>query len=301
MSDKLTQALSFLRKGIAIIPLQHRSKEPESSLTGGAWEQYKTQLPTEYQVRNWLFSTWQNYGVVMGWNNLAVIDFDQWQQYALWREWFDLLNKHTCVYPQPYIVKTARGAHVYIKLFGVDANEKRIGIDIKVHGYVVGPGSIHPTGAEYTPITNDLVFPEVYSLNTFLPEDLFPRPVETTEYQLSNNIPLATSQVAGVYDPYSVVANSGGDLISKVKNTVRIESFFSRLTPTSSDGRWYSVACPFHDDHRDSGWVDVRRQLFGCQVCGFKPMDTVNLYAHLHNLNNHDAINALAKEVRVWG
>lgn len=306
--NKLEQALMFLRKGISVIPLRHRGKEPESSLMGGTWERYKTELPTEYQVRNWLFSTWQNYGVVAGWRNLAILDFDQWDAYELWKGYFDLLNKHVEVYPMPYIVKTSRGAHVYLSMPGGGVNEKRKGVDVKFHGYVVGPGSIHPSGAEYTPITEFRLI-DVYSLETILPEDLYPRVKEIAPSascgQICTNFTDLSQPVNAnshnVYDPYQLAAKGNNvDLISKVKSTARIENFFSHTIKTSIDGRWLAAQCFFHDDQRPSMWIDTKKQICGCQVCNMKPMDVVNLYGRIHNLNNADAISALASELGIW-
>jgi len=70
---------------------------------------------------------------------------------------------------------------------------------------------------------------------------------------------------------------------------------------TSADGRWLAARCPFHDDKKPSFWIDVRRQLCGCQVCGMKPMDAVNLYARMHNMSESASVSAMAKEVGVWG
>jgi hypothetical protein len=52
---------------------------------------------------------------------------------------------------------------------------------------------------------------------------------------------------------------------------------------------------------KPSFWIDTRRQLCGCQVCGMKPMDAVNLYARMHNMSESASVSAMAKEVGVWG
>ena len=173
---KIDIAREFLSMGIATIPLRHRGKEPELAMIGGKWEQYKTQLPTEYELLRWLGSDWQNYGVVCGWDNLAVIDFDNADQYAVWLEYYDKYIVRIYELDQPpYTVKSARGAHVYIRLYGDYQNQRRRGIDVKVHGYVVGAGSIHPTGTEYQEIHPKKHFPQVFDLDTWLPVELFPK------------------------------------------------------------------------------------------------------------------------------
>lgn len=307
--NKLEAALQFRAMGIATIPLRHRGKEPESGMMGGTWEQYRHQLPTEYQIRNWLFSDWQNYGVIAGWNNLAIIDIDNPDALAVWRDYFAMINKHVEIVPQPYMVRTRRGAHIYIRLFGNYNNQKRQGVDVKIHGYVVGPWSTHPSGAVYTPITTEYQFPEVFDLDTLLPTELFPHVAAPVE-------PVAMPQMAFTlqsspqedYDPFKIASQaatgstqSDVDLITRVKSLVRIETLFSDAFPTSGDRRWMACKCPFHDDNKPSFWIDTARQLCGCQVCAMPPMDAINLYARMHNMDVSASVSAMAKEVGVWG
>lgn len=210
----------------------------------------------------------------------------------------------------PYIVRSARGAHVYISCPILEANEKRVGVDVKCHGYVVGAGSIHPSGVEYTPMT-EFKLVEVFSLETFLPSDLFPTTAPAPKIALNQSGRdldgkfLSSADVQKSlfdYDPYqAAMFGSNEDLLSKVKSAARIENFFSQTFKTSPDGRWLSALCVFHDDHHPSMWIDTKRQLCGCATCGFKPMDVVNLYARTHNMSDSQAISALAKEIGIWG
>lgn len=299
---KLEQARRFLSMGIATIPLRHRGKEPEAQMMGGAWEPYKTQLPTEYDLNRWLGSGWQNYGVIAGWDNLAMIDFDTAEAFEIWQAYFKILRG---VYETPFIVRSARGAHVYIRLYGKDLNnQKRRGVDLKVHGYCVGPESIHPSGAVYTPIT-DMVFPDVFDLETILPSELFP-PVVVVQVTMPVVPMPAVMLPTTEYDPWGAASSEshsatgspqGLDLVAKVKTYVRIENLFPDAFYSSGDHRWMTVKCPFHADHRPSAWIDTRRQLFGCQTCGFLPMDAINLYAKMHGINESTAVVEMAREV----
>jgi hypothetical protein len=297
-NTKLEFAQMFQKQGISVIPLRHRGKEPDII---AAWERYKTELPTEYQVKLWLHSDWQNYGVVAGWRNLAFIDFDDMNTFALWFDWFALLNKHAEVYPTPYIVRSARGAHVYIACPTIGANEKRRGVDVKCHGYVVGPGSVHPSGIEYAPIT-PFALVDVFDLDTFLPLDLFPRVAPEHACDDLQGVLVSPTAINTQYDPYQMAMFGGQtDLITTVKQRVRIESMFASVRATSADGRWLVTLCPFHDDHNPSMWIDTRRQLCGCQTCGMRPMDAINLYSRMHGIDESIAVSAMAKELGVWG
>jgi len=303
--SRINYAKRFLENGIAIIPLRHRGKEPESAMMGGTWERYKTELPTQYQVMCWLVNGWQNYGVVAGWGNLAMIDFDNADAFQLWQTYYDqqLVRIYELTAP-PYTVKSARGAHVYIRLYGDYANQKRQGVDVKVHGYVVGPESVHPSGAVYTAMGEEFNFPQVFHLDTWLPPELFPHVAPSASVGQIEALQMTFDKPSqGVYDPFAVASGQGGgglDLLSTVKASVRIESMFPDAIKTSADGRWLAARCPFHDDKKPSFWIDTRRQLCGCQVCGMKPMDAVNLYARMHNMSESASVSAMAQEVGVW-
>lgn len=304
MQTKLNYALEFIKRGIAVIPLRHRGKEPESRLMGGTWEQHTTNLPTEHQVRNWLASGWQNYGVVCGWQNLTVIDFDNEIAFAVWMQYASILFKHG-VLPVPFIVKTRRGAHVYITTPSMRENGKRQGVDIQAnHKYVVGPSAIHPSGAIYQPM-GTMIFPEVYDLNTILPLDLFPLVAKAESFEAIVNVDWNASPAvrSDAYDPFQIASGraQGLDLIGKVKSSVRIENLFPDARRTSNNGQWFAVRCLFHDDQKASAWVDVKRQIYGCEVCQMKPMDVINVYARTHHMSDSAAVSALAQEAGIWG
>ena len=301
---KLEWAKRFLELGIAVIPLRHRGKEPEAGLMGGTWERYKTELPTEYDLSRWLASDWLNYGVVAGECNseigLTVLDFDDMQAFAMWSDYFSVLLKHDVFADLPFMVKSNRGVHVYVRMAREGlSNQKRLGVDFKVHGYVVGPESTHPSGAQYVPMSEKINLPVVFSLETILPSELFPHVVPVAHTSPIGTFEWATVDTPQDFDPFAV-ASGHEDIISKVKRMVRIEDLFPDKVPTSADRRWWSACCPFHDDDRPSFWIDARRQLCGCQVCGMKPMDAINLYARMKNIPESQAVSALGKEVGVW-
>jgi len=293
----------FFAMGIGTIPLYHRSKIPDVSLTGGTWEQFMTQANTEYQLKSWFATDWLNYGVVAGWNNLVIIDFDNIEWFNIWNLWFSTNN--TEYDPEmSFKVRTCHGMHVYVTTETPACNGKRIsikgGIDIQAQGkFVVGPGCVHPSGHVYEPI-GEMVFPMVTDIETILPLDLFP-PVQCNDIVFTGEpvefVPIHTEYLS---DPFAVASMDTTDLITKIKRSVRIESLFPDAYPTSRDGRWLATICPFHDDHHPSFWIDTVKQLCGCQVCNMKDMDAVNLYSRMHNISNSAAVTVLAEELRIW-
>jgi hypothetical protein len=293
---KLDYIKMFLSAGISVIPLHHRSKVPMLA----SWEPYKSQLPTNTEYQSWFATDWNNYGVVAGWCNLVIIDFDNIEYFNIWKlhcnsMWVNIADV-------AFKVRTQRGMHVYVTTETPDCNGKRIakkgGIDIQAQGkYVVGPGCVHPSGHVYEPI-GEMIFPCVESIEMILPLNLFPS-VSCDDVEFHGE-PVAFAPINTQYDVWDVASGGEMDLISKVKASVRIETLFSGVERSSADGRWLKALCPFHDDAHQSAWIDVRRQIAGCQVCGFKPMDVLNVYARMHNMNESAAVGALAAEVGIW-
>lgn len=295
---KLEHALEFLKNKIAIIPIYHRNKKPDTSLIGGTWEQYCTTTNTEYELISWLASGWLNYGVVCGWNNLVVIDFDSMEFFNIWKLW-STSNDTQYVVDTAFKVRTSRGIHVYVTTAEPVCNEKRIGIDVQAQRkFVVGPGSTHPNGTQYVGV-GEMVFPVVENIESILPLELFPR---VTREHVIGSMPIVEMQHNNTeYDAFQMAMFSDHlDLISRVKQSVRIETMFADVRPTSNDGRWFVTLCPFHSDTNPSFWIDTKRQICGCAACLFKPMDSINLYSKMHNISNSDAVIALAHELGIW-
>lgn len=296
---KLETALEFVKNGYGVIPLGHRSKSPAVK----TWQPYREKLPTKRECELWLSSGWQNYGVVCGWNDLTVIDFDNMDVFNVWMEYFRIITKYNVV-NVPFMVKTGRGAHVYITHPCIDrVNSKRVGIDIKQNGYVVGPGSTHPSGAEYIGM-GVMQFPLVWDLETLLPSELFVPVVEVTPEVAPV---IFEAKQTTEYDPFSVAstmplngvktAQNGADLIKTIKDTVRLESLFPQAQKGTNG--YLMACCPFHDDKSPSFWIDTKKQICGCHVCNMKPMDSINLYQRQHGISASEAVIGLAKEIGI--
>lgn len=285
----------FIKLGIACIPLHHRSKEPSAS----TWREYQERLPTHTEYLSWFRTDWCNYGVIAGWNNLVVLDFDSLLHFSLWRE-FMFASNMARVFETAFKVVTNHGLHVYLRTSERTENSKRIalsgGIDVQAQGkYVVGPGCVHPSGTQYVPV-GELQLVQVDCIETVLPVDLFP--YASTEPSAYNGSPIALPTIpSNNIDP---LAFSALDLISKVKASVRIESLYAGVQRSSVDGRWLKALCPFHTDSHQSAWIDTHRQIAGCQVCGMKPMDCINFVARARGISDRDAVIALAAECGVW-
>jgi len=129
-----------------------------------------------------------NYGVLCG-NGLIVIDSDS-------EKLDDAIQK----LPQTFTVKTSKGNHYYFfysgydKSFTILKNKKHFGEVQSTGRCVVGPNSIHPSGAVYQ-ITNDVSIAEITfgqlkeSLKDFLPKNKFGKSASVTTKVGTKTIP----------------------------------------------------------------------------------------------------------------
>lgn len=126
--------------GLRVFPLQAGKKEPT-----GSWSHYRNSSPTDDLISAWDKSD-LNLGVITGTpSGIVVLDADD-------QEAVDFLS--TLNLPLTAMVRTARGIHYYFLHPGFQIqNSVHIGgrkLDVRGDGgYVVGAGSIHPSGARY--------------------------------------------------------------------------------------------------------------------------------------------------------
>ena len=151
-------ALSYLRKGLSVIPLKSPSMVsnnlPKQEFIRQCkmplikWKEFQSRLPTEEEVAGW-FDQWPyaNIGIVTGKISGIVV--------------FDLDSDHAVQYaedeggfPDSPSVRTGKGRHVYASYPGFEVRNdvrKELDIDIRADGgYVAAPPSIHGNGSKYT-------------------------------------------------------------------------------------------------------------------------------------------------------
>ena len=137
--------LKNYRKGLSIIPLNKGEKKPAIK-----WEEFQKRRPTEEELRDW-FRHDRNFGIICGEvsQNLVVFDFDEAEAVNFVFTDFEKVKRKTMV------VRTGKGYHIYSRTGKVVPSSKRthLHLDIQSEGkYVVGPGSLHPSGAIYNSI-----------------------------------------------------------------------------------------------------------------------------------------------------
>lgn len=123
--------------GLHVVPVAPRTKRPLLN----DWQARATR--DRDQIRQWASEHPDaNVGVVL--REHLVVDVDDPHEFVRWLDARAL--------PRTMTVTTGRGRHHYYTLPGLAEGlrtTKVPGADLKVSGLVVGPGSVHPSGATY--------------------------------------------------------------------------------------------------------------------------------------------------------
>ncbi|MBC2663832.1 bifunctional DNA primase/polymerase [Novosphingobium flavum] len=133
--------LALYDVGFSLIPLKPRDKTP---LTG--WRAYQKRRAARSDIEAWFKAAPNaNIGIVTGAiSGLVVLDLDSADA---------ITEAERLGLPDTIMVRTGKGRHIYFRHPGYKTTNRAgflPGMDIRGDGgYIVGPGSIHPSGALY--------------------------------------------------------------------------------------------------------------------------------------------------------
>ena len=291
--NPLKIALSWLENGFSILPIGYRSKRPDFRAlkeTGFVdvqgsprWEQLKEDPPSVEAVKVW-FARPCNLGVVTGYRNLVVVDFDVREAYDAWLLWASIEGGIAAeIAASTFRVVSARGMHIYL-ITEEPEDSWRIPevLDVKARwGYVLAPPSVHPSGHVYQGL--GAVIMRVQRLSDVLP--FTPAP----ELEANGITPVTYT------DPWTAadraVQCGGLGVVAAIKTTVHIEDL---VHPVSRDRGGCWSRCPFHSDWNPSLRIysDGHYHCFQCGAHG----DVIDLVAQMNHLSNREAM-ALLRQV----
>lgn len=270
-------------KGVATLPIRYKDKRPEVK----SWAEYTERMPTAEELNRWYITPYHNIGVITGWKNLCILDFDNVRKYEEWCGWAEQesIAAYTVLLTSR-IVMSARGVHLYFYTREKGKNYKLDSVDVLCdRKYALTAPSIHPSGVQYA-VLQDLTPARIDRVEQMIPREW----LETYEEKLMRQA--AEQPAAGRRQPVS-----GDSIIGKIKQHYRIEDFFPDAIPSGSG--WCKVRCPLHDDKHPSAGINLEQQIFTCfnHCYGQKPLDVIGLYARMKGISNIEAIGEMARGI----
>jgi hypothetical protein len=175
--NSVSCALQYLCRGLSVFPLIRKQKRP---LPGFKWEIFQHTLPTQQQVRSWFEGTDNNIAIATGSiSRLLVFDLDEPIAKSHAEDVIqNRLHQDTrdAIADTIWVETGGGGLHIWVRYkpdeFTKDdlgARETKSGVlwrgpdghsEIRLKGdggYVVAPGSIHPTGNAYRFIKGNII------------------------------------------------------------------------------------------------------------------------------------------------
>ena len=309
MNETYKTAIDWVKRGYSVIPIRYGSKQPAVK-----WLTYTERLPTMIELQQCFGNAPMNIGIVAGWEDLVIIDFDEMDVFNKWQKWADKFSRTSrLIRERTRMHTTSRGVHVFVRCCDTEnlnlaENFKLPKIDILAKNkYALLPPSKHPSGKNYEiwhgggPYT-------IESLYEILPKQMLDlayaakAPKKVPSAQTATNTPIPSSQplVSNDDDMWDVIGTEyqNSSVVAEIKKRFHVEDYFPTAIDSGGNGRWKLTLCPFHEDHNPSFWIDTEQQICGCHSgCTPLPLDVIGLYARLHNVDNTTAIKEMAKHL----
>ena len=313
MNETYKTAQDWVRRGFSVIPIRYASKQPAVK-----WLTYTERLPTRSELQQWFENEPMNIGIVAGWEDLVIIDFDEFDVFKKWQKWaYKNSVTSRLIMERTRMHLTSRGVHVFVRCCDAEnlnpaENFKLPKIDILARNkYALLPPSKHPSGANYE-VWHDGPAWTISSLYDVLPKQILdlayaakaPK-ANATAQNLSGSqsdpiTSIPSEQTPLIFDSDAMWDVMGTDYqsqntVRRIKQRWHIEDFVPGAQESGGDGRWLLTQCPFHDDHNPSFWIDTKNQICGCHSgCTPLPLDVIGLYSRLHGVDNFQAIKEMA-------
>lgn len=288
-TNMYTEALEWLSLGVSTVPCVRGCKTPAIQ-----WGRYQRQLPTLRDLAFW-YARPRNLAVLCG-RGLVVLDFDDLAVYdTVMTQNHELAE----LAERTYKVLTSRGVHVYLFVDEPVRTQHLGGLDvIGSGGYVIGAGSVHPSGALYTALGDKTDIQRVAVVPAILSNPAFWRS-DPALLSITTATATRTRDLDVLDNP---PAELGYDPLGRVLARFRASDFLTTPITPSGPG-WGLALCPLHDDHNPSLLVNLGNGAFSGNVkclagCNQgKWMDSVRLFAELHKISDKTAVRMLAERL----
>ena len=259
----------WLARGFALLPVQ-----PNKKYLVQGYGEHKKKIVTSIEAQEMIEKYPGANLAVLGHGGTSILDFDIPSVYADWKE------HHAQI--ETYTERTPRdGAHVFAFASAPSGLILIDGVELKKICLV------YPSIVDGKPYTRGVG--EIVEAGTLFFSALS-KPGTKTAYVLDIEQRQKHERM-----PYGKKS-----LIDEIKQAHDILNVYALYRPDFKPERhvpYYSVCCPFHEDHKPSMYLDGVRQIYKCHACGARG-DVINLYAHFEKISLHEAIARMAVNFR---
>jgi hypothetical protein len=266
--EKLDRCLWWIHQGFSILPCQ-----PKKKYLVVGYGEYKARVTTKYHARMMIEKFPSCNVAVLGHSKTIILDFDNPELYT---QWASSRPREA----QSYTERTPRGGyHVFLR------GERPKGLQLK-------------QGVELKSIC--VIAPSVLESGTYRPGAGPILEADPCEVFSLLSIPGQPTARRKLIEQAKTRRGPSGrsSLIEQIKTDNDILHVFSVYRPEqefSGQGRYETVICPFHEDHKPSMFLDRQLQIFKCHACGVHG-DVINLYANFEGIPVREAVARMARQ-----
>jgi DNA primase len=268
-ADKLERCVWWIHQGFSILPCQ-----PKKKYLVVGYGEYKARVTTKYHARMMIEKFPSCNVAVLGHSKTIILDFDNPELYTQWAS-------SRPQEAQSYTERTPRGGyHVFLRGERPKGLLLKLGVELK--SIVIVAPSVLESGETYCARTGEILTAD---------------PVEVFSSLSKPGTPTARRKLIEQAKTYRGHAG-GKTLIEQIKADNDILHVFSVYRPEQEfggQGRYETVICPFHEDHKPSMFLDRQLQIFKCHACGVHG-DVINLYANFEGIPVREAVARMARQ-----
>jgi hypothetical protein len=264
--ERYTAALRWFQLGYGLLPCH-----PGTKILVTGYGPHQKQITNLSGVEYWFDDREANIAVAAG-EGKIILDFDDPQLYKSWADKYPVVKT-------TYTERTPGrcGYHVWFHGDMPQGVKWKAGVELKL--FVMAYPSV-VDGKQYTAGEGDILAVDDLQIFADLSE-----PGQRTPHSL---------MVRQHYSPRPEAINTVCD---RIKQSYPIDDMIRETSPElwtklQHRGRYMIGNCFLHADHGKHLFIDLQLNFFKCHKCGVHG-DTINLYALIKGIDNHQAIEQL--------
>lgn len=266
--DNFIAAARWLRRGFSLLPCQ-----PGTKRIVAGYGPHQKRVTDIDGIERWFEDREANLAVCRGQGQI-ILDFDDPQLYKSW------IDRHPII-KTTYTERTPGRGGYHVFLYGNMPEDVKWLSGVEVPHFVMSYPSV-VDGKQYAAGEGEILTIDDLGVFSDLSE-----PGQPTAY-----IQMIRQTARSNTKPERI-----GSVVDRILESYLITDMVQEVSPElwhklQHKGRYMIGNCFLHPDHGKHFYIDIRLNLYGCHKCGAHG-DTINLYALLKGIDNHEAIEHL--------